>query len=168
MYDSKLTAKTRDAAATYFYSTFLGLDIPANAAHQIKSFFDQTKNFIASSNLDQESKVDLFNGLYTYLKVEQGTTIQVSEFADRYMPPDLASGYESHMRQQRFPTAAVAKDLSEVRGSLRLRRFKFPGAITLSGPPEAVRELVSMSPLVGEGGEQWTRVTIRGRIQSQE
>lgn len=168
VYDSAMTASQRDAAATYFYSTFLGLDIPLNAAHQIKQFFEKTKTFIATSDLDPEAKVDLFNGLYTYLKLDQGNTVQTSQFADRFMPPDMADGYKRHMRQQHFPTSAVAKDLSEVRGSLRLRRFKFPGAITLSGPPDAVRDLVSVSPLLGDGGEQWTQVTIRGRIQSQE
>lgn len=168
VYDSTMTASQRDAAATYFYSGFLGLDIPVNAAQQVKQFFNSTRDFIARSTLDQESKVDLFNGLYTYLKVDQGNTIQVSQFASRFLTPEMADEYESHMRQQRFPTTAVAKDLSEVRGSLKLRRFKFPRSITLSGPPDAVRELVALSPVVSDDGAQWTRITIRGRIESQE
>lgn len=168
VYDSVMTASHRDAAATYFYSTFLGLDIPVNAAHQVREFFEKTRSFIAGLNLDQESKVDLFNGLYTYLKLDQGNTVQVAQFGDRFMQPEVADDYKRHMRQQRFPTAAVMKDLSEVRGSLRLRRFRFPGAITLSGPPDAVRDLVTVSPLIQDGGEEWTQVTIRGRIEAQE
>lgn len=168
VYDSVMTASQRDAAATYFYSTFLGLDIPINAAHQVRHFFDKTRSFIAGLDVDQESKVDLFNGLYTYLKLDQGNIVQVSQFADRYMPPDMGDDYQRHMRQQNFPTAAVAKDLSEVRGSLRLRRFRFPGSITLSGPPEAVRDLVSVEPIISDEGDEWTQVTIRGRIEAQE
>lgn len=168
VYDSVMTASQRDAAATYFYSTFLGLDIPINAAHQVRQFFDKTRSFIAGLNIDQESKVDLFNGLYTYLKLEQGNTVQVSQFCDRFMPPAMGDDYKRHMRQQNFPTTAVAKDLSEVRGSLRLRRFRFPGSITLSGPPDAVRDLVSVAPIISDEGDEWTQVTIRGRIEAQE
>jgi hypothetical protein len=168
VYDNSMTASQRDAAATYFYSSFLGLDIPVNSAHQVVKFFESTKIYISRSSLDQESKVDLYNSLYSYLKVDQGNTIQVSEFANRYMSADLADDYERHMERERVPTTAVVKDLSEVRGSLRLRRFKFPRAITLSGPPDAVRDLVVVSPLRSESGEEWTEVKIRGRIESQE
>jgi hypothetical protein len=168
VYDSAMTASQRDAAATYFYSTFLGLDIPTNAAQQVKAFFQKTKAFIATLDVAQEDKVDLFNGLYTYLKLDQGNTVQVSQFADRFMPQVMADNYKIHMRQQRFSPAAIAKDLTEVRGSLRLRRFKFSRSITLSGPPDAVSELVTVSPIVGDGGKQWTQVTIRGPIEAQE
>ena len=168
VYDSSMTATQRDAAATYFYSAFLGLEIPVVAAQQVKQFFEKTKAFIAASNLDQERKVDLFNGLYSYLKVDQGPTIQVSQFADRYMATDMADEYANHMRQQSFPNTAIAKDLSEVSGALKLRRFKFPRAISLAGPPDAIRDLVSVAPLLGDNDEQWTQITIRGRIESQE
>lgn len=168
VYDSSMTATQRDAAATYFYSNFLGLDIPVNSAQQVRQFFDSTKSFIAASKLDQEGKTDLFNVLYSYLKVDQSNTIQVSDFADRFMSPDMADEYKKEMLKQRFTTAAVAKDLSEVQGSLRLRRFRFPRSITLSGPAEAVRDLVSVSQIAGDRGEEWTQVTVRGRIESQE
>jgi len=168
VYDSAMTASHRDAAAAYFYSKFLGLDIPSNSAQKVKQFFENTKKFILESILSPEDKVDLFNSLYTYLKVDQGATIQVSEFADRFMLPDMADDYERHMRLQKFPISAVPKDLSEVSGSLRLRRLRFPRSITLSGPSDAIRDLVSVSKIVGDGGEDWTQVTIRGRIEAQE
>ena len=72
------------------------------------------------------------------------------------------------MRQERFPTAAIAKDLSEVDGSLRWRKLRFPRQITLTGPPDAVRDLVSIELTNGEDGNPWTRVLIRGRIEGQE
>ena len=168
VYDSAMTAAQRDNAATYFYSTFLGLDIPQNAAQQIKKFFEQTKAFIRATNLPEDEKVDLYNGLYSYLKLDRGNTIQTSRFAQTYMQGDLADDYLQHMRQLRFPAGAIAKDVSEISGVLRWRKLRFPRAITLSGPPDAVRELVSVDTVEGEGGARWTHITIRGELQSQE
>lgn len=167
VYDSTMTASQRDAAATYFYSTFLGLDIPDNAAQQVKRFFEQTRDFIKQANLPEVEKVDLYNGLYSYLKLDRGNTVQTSRFAETYLEDALADDYLAHMRQQRFPTAAVAKDISEISGVLRLRRYKFPRAIALVGPPDALEDLVTITPLEGEHGEAWTQVVIRGQIQSQ-
>lgn len=168
VYDSAMTASQRDNAATYFHSTFLGLDIPANAAQQVKTFFEQTKAFIKSTGIPEEQKVDLYNGLYTYLKLDRGGTIQTARFADIYMDGDLADDYLDHMRRQRFPTSAVAKDISEISGSLRLRKFKFPSGITLSGPPDAVSELVTVEAFKGDDDTTWTSIKIRGRLQAQE
>ena len=168
VYDSAMTASQRDAAATYFYSTFLGLDIPQDAAQQVRKFFEETKAFIKASSLPEEQKVDLFNGLYSYLKLDKRNTIQTSRFAATYMEGPLADEYLNHMRQQKFPAAAIAKDLSEVGGVLRWRKLKFPRAITLSGPPDAVRDLVTVDTIAGEDGARWTQVTIRGELQGQE
>lgn len=168
VYDSAMTASQRDNAATYFYSSFLGLDIPENAAQQVRKFFEQTRTFIKNSNLAEEDKVDLYNGLYSYLKLDRGNTVQTSHFAETFMDVDLADQYLSHMNREGFPTTAISKDLSEVAGSLRLRRIKFPRAITLSGPPDAVHDLVSVETVKGEGGAPWTQITIRGEIEAQE
>lgn len=168
VYDSAMKASQRDAAATYFYSTFLGLDIPDNAAHQVRKFFDSTKTFISSADIDPEDKVDLYNSLYSYLKVDQGNTVQVSEFSDRFMQPEVADEYKRHMQRAHFPVSAIQKDLSEVKGVLKLRRMRFPRSITLSGPPDAMKELVSFAPIEMDGGEKGTQITIRGQIESQE
>jgi len=168
VYDSAMTASQRDNAATYFHSKFLGLDVPANAAHQVKRFFVETKSFIRQADIPEEQKVDLYNSLYSYLKVNRSPTIQVSQFAADYLEDDLADEYEDRMRAMRFPLTAIAKDLSEVTGALRLRKFKFPGAITLSGPPEAVKDLVTVEAINGDGGANWTQITIRGAIENQE
>lgn len=168
VYDSAMTASQRDAAATYFYSTFLGLDIPDNAAQQVKKFFEETKAFIRSARLPEEDKVDLFNGLYNYLKLDKGNTVQTTKFAETYMEGDLADDYLAHMKGKRFPAAAIAKDISELSGMLRWRKLKFPRAITLSGPPDAISELVTIDTVPGENGKTITRVMINGELQSQE
>lgn len=168
VYDSAMTAAQRDNAATYFYSTFLGLDVPQDAAQQVRKFFEHTKQFIKGTSLPENEKVDLFNGLYAYLKLDKGNTIQTSRFAQTYMQGDLADDYLLHMKKLRFPAAAIPKDVSEVGGMLRWRKLKFPRAITLSGPPDAVRDLVTVDKVEGEKGAAWTRITIRGELQSQE
>lgn len=168
VYDSAMSAAQRDNAATYFYSSFLGLDIPENAAQQVRKFFEHTRAFIRNSDLTDEEKVDLFNGLYTYLKLDRGNTIQTSRFAETFMNEDLSEKYLQHMRRERFPTTALAKDLSEVSGSLKLRKLKFPRSITLSGPSDAVRELVTVATVDGDSGTLWTQITIRGQIEAQE
>ncbi|WP_336945312.1 nucleoid-associated protein [Asaia sp. HN010] len=168
VYDSAMSAKLRDNAATYFYSTFLGLDIPQDAAQQVKKFFEHTKQFIKGANLPEDEKVDLFNGLYAYLKLDKGSTIQTSSFAEMYMNDDLADDYLLHMRKQHFPIEAISKDISEVSGSLRWRKLKFSRNITLLGPPDAVRDLVTVDEIVGEEGAAWTKITIRGELQGQE
>ncbi len=168
VYDSAMTASQRDNAATYFYSNFLGLDIPRNAAQQVKKFFEETKSFIKGANLPPNEKVDLYNGLYSYLKLDRGNTIQTSVFAQTYMQGDLSDDYLQHMRQLRFPTEAIAKDIGELTGVLKWRKLRFPRAITLVGPPDAVRDLVTVDTVDGERGAKWTQITIRGELQSQE
>jgi hypothetical protein len=167
VYDSAMTASQRDAAATYFYSNFLGLNVPQNAAQQVKKFFEETKAFIKATNLPEDEKIDLYNGLYSYLKLDRANTIQTSRFAQTYMNDDLADDYLEHMRRHRFPTAAISKDISELAGVLRWRKFKFPRAITLTGPPDAIRDLVDVST-IDRDGATWTQITIRAQIQSQE
>lgn len=114
VYDSAMSARLRDNAATYFYSTFLGLDVPQDAAQQVRKFFEHTKQFIKGTNLPENEKVDLFNGLYAYLKLDKVNTIQTSRFAQIYMQEDLADDYLLYMKKQHFPTAAIPKDVSEV------------------------------------------------------
>ncbi|WP_232631531.1 nucleoid-associated protein [Methylobacterium sp. Leaf118] len=168
VYDYQLTSSHRDGAAAYFHSAYLGLDVPQNSAQQVKKFFDTTKAYIKSAQIPQSDKVDLYNSLYSYLKTEQAPTVQVGHFADTYLPPALRGTYVDHMRRERVPDAAIAKDLSEVGGSLRMRRLKFPSKIMLSGPPEAINDLVDIEAFDTPDGKHWTRLTIRGAIEAQE
>lgn len=168
VYDSQISSTQRDSAATYFYRTFLGLELPSNAAQKVKQFFRLTKEFIANSDLNSEQKTDLHNSLYTYLKVGRETTVQTSRFAENYMDDDTADDYAAHMRRNRFPSAAIPKDLSEVSGMLRRRRLRFPRSITLSGPPDAISDLVDVEQIEGDRGAHWTRITIRGELERQD
>lgn len=168
VYDSLMTGTRREAAATYFHSNFLGLDIPEDAAQRVRQFFEKTKDFIRAAPIDQGNKVDLFNGLYTYLKVDQTPTIQVNQFATTYLPDGLSQTYLDFMNVQNFPAGAIAKDLNEVGASLRMRRMRFPNRLTLSGPPEAFRDLVEIETIHSDGGGDWTRITIRGALEAED
>ena len=168
VYDSQLTAAQRDGAALYFHERFLGLVTPENSAHRTKQFFQKTREFIASAQMPMEQKVDLYNGLYTYMKVDRSPTIQVGTFADSYLPDGLGRDYRQFMHRERFPERAIQKDLSEVAGSLRMRKFRFPQRITLSGPPDAISDLVVVEGVEAPDGGSWTRITVRGQIEGQE
>lgn len=168
VFDSQLTASKREGAALYFHGHFLGLEIPEDAAHQVRKFFEHTREFIAAAPMPEDQKVDLYNGLYSYLKLDQRPTIQVGEFADTYMTEDLGDDYREQMRRRGFAEQAIDKDLSEVAGRLRLRRLRFPRRIALSGPPDAIDDLVTIDSIRGEAGNTWTRITIKGPIEGQE
>lgn len=168
VFDSNLSARNRDGAATYFHSSFLGLEMPENSAFLVRRFFESSKEFIASADLHPEERVDLFNSLYSYLKVERAPTIQIGEFAERFLAGDVEQQYRDFMRDRGVPGRALPRDLSEVEGQLRMRRVRFPRKIQLSGPPEAVADLVTIEDIEGDNGRQWTRITVRGRVEGQE
>ncbi len=176
IYDDGMTSSNRDAAAQYFYEGFLGCGFPQSSARLTKQFHSLTKEFIGNLGIPEELKLDLGTGLYTYLKVDQGTTVQVAQFAQAYLVDDhMRDAYEQFMKVRDFPDIAVAKDLTEVAPHLKLRKVRFKSEIRLSGPADKFNELVEMkliaaAPLDGSpsNGEKWTQITIRDRIVSQE
>lgn len=168
VYDSQLTATERDGAALYFHESFLGLRFPENSAHQTKHFYQKTREFIASAPVAEEERVGMYNSLYTYLKLDRSPTLQVGTFAETYMSEEVGEQYRRHMRRERFPEGAVEKDISEIAGKLRMRKLRFGNRITLSGPAEAIADLVDVETIEGAGGARWTRLTVHGEIESQE
>lgn len=168
VYDSQLTAAERDRAALYFHETFLGLTFPENSAQQTKNFYHKTREFIAAAPVPEEAKVDLYNGLYAYLKLDRSPTVQVATFATRFMDDELGDEYCKHMRREKFPEEAIQKDLSEIAARMRTRKLRFGSHITLSGPAEAINDQVNIAPIEGPSGEQWTQVTVHSRIESQQ
>lgn len=169
LYDSLMTAAQRDNAAVYFHGRFLGLSIPENSAQKTKEFFERTKEFIKTRNISEYEKVDLYNSLYSYLKVDQSPTVQVSEFGDRFFDDDMNIDYTSHMKKSGVSVQAINKDLSEVAGALKLRRVRFTGNLQLSGPPEVFARLVTVETVIPVGrDEKWTQITVKGPIEAQE
>ncbi len=172
VYDSHLSASNRDGAAKYFYDNFLGCAIPENSARLTKQFFEKTRDFIKQSDLPGEEKADLVTSLYTYLKVDQTPTVEVSAFANSYLAPDLRDEYRGFMGRQRFPMNAIAKDIGEIQNALRLRKITFSNSIRLTAPPEAFGAMVTVETVPAAvdglaGGAEWTQITIRDRIRDE-
>ena len=159
----------RDAAAKYFYDTFLGLGIPTNSARLTKNFYDHTREFIQFSDLDDDQKSDLATSLYSYLKVDQTPTIDTAHFSQTYLPNDLRDAYQQHMRKRSFPATAVSKDISELTGVLKRRKITFSRDIRLIAPPDAFNELVDVQTVdatTDVGPRKWTQITIRDWIRA--
>ena len=173
IFDDLITAGNRQSAAHYFFDTFLGLAFPSNSAWQTKQFHTLTKDFIRSANITDEIKSDLLGALTTYLKVDQGGTIQVNQFAATYMDAaELRDAYGTYMQGKDFPAAAIPKDISEVIGALRDRKVTFSNNIRLTGPVEQFQDRVRMRTIDGDVGAdgvvpKWTEI-IRDRIRDQE
>jgi hypothetical protein len=174
IFDDLISAGNRQKAAHYFYDTFLGLAFPSNSAWQTKQFHTLTKEFIRSANVTEEIKSDLLGALTTYLKVDQGGTIQVNQFATSYMnEAELRDAYATYMQGKDFPAAAIPKDISEVKSALRDRKVSFSNNIRLTGPVEQFQDRVRMRSIDGEAGadgipQKWTEIIIRDRIRDQE
>lgn len=173
VFDHQMVAADRAGAAQYFYETFLGCTFQVNNAFLTRKFYDLSKSFIRSLPIAEGDKTDLYTALYTYLKVERGRTVEVKDFSSRFLAPDRRDAYEEFMRRYRFPLRAVPKDLSDLGRALRQRRVIFTSDIRITGPSERFGELVQMEPIQGTPDAQgvapeWTRVTIRDHIRSQE
>jgi hypothetical protein len=118
-------------------------------------------------------KDDPLTSLYTYLKVDQTPTIQVNSFSTAYLPTSDQDDYRAFMDGKHFPLTAVQKDTADIKGQLRTRRVKFSGGIELTAPPESFMDLITLEAVPADetGPDQpneWTRITIKDRIRSQE
>jgi hypothetical protein len=172
VYDSHMTMANRDGAAKYFFESFLGCRVQENSAHLTRAFFEHTRDFIRNLPAEPEEKEDLLTSLYTYLKVDQTPTIQVSSFSTAYIPADKQDDYRAFMQGQKFPLNAVQKDTAEIKAQLRKRRVRFSSSIELTGPPEAFKDLITIEKVPADGAErgqsgEWTRITIKDRIRGQ-
>jgi len=168
-----MTSANREGAAKYFYELFLGCRFRQDSSYLTRAFFDHTREFITQIKVEPEVRDDLLTSLYTYLKVDQRPTIEVSIFAEAYFPPGSRDDYRNFMQRKHFPLTAVQKDTADLKGRLRKRRVKFSGSIELIAPPESFKNLITIerAPADGAGPGQpdaWTRITIKDRIRDQE
>ncbi len=174
IYDHQISASDKLTAAQYFYEGFLGCGFPETSARRTREFHDYTKDFIQKLDWPQEQKADLHNALVTYLKVDQSATVQVSAFAQTYLPDaGMRDQYTQFMTGREFPQNAIAKDLSDVSSSLKYRKVTFSGDVRIIAPAEKFKELVRMRVIDGDADEhgqipKWTEVIIRDHIRAQE
>lgn len=164
VFDSNIKSQDDRQAAKYFYSSFLGLRIPDNAVQRTRDFFDYATEFIAGVDCPLERKVDLQQALYTYLKTDNSTTIEVSEFASKYLEPAEADDFVGYMENKGFPDSAITKDTKLINRKLARRKLNFSSDVKISAPAEKFSELVQV---VESNGDE-TLLKITGALLSQE
>jgi hypothetical protein len=174
IYDETLTLSNRDGAAQYFYEGFLGTKFQESSARNTKKFHDLTKRFIRAMDVPEEERIALHNALVTYLKVDQSPTISVLDFADNYFgAAEIRDTYERHMRSEKFPSGAIAKDTTDINSALKTRKFTFRNQVRLITPAEGFEDLVRIEAIDGDLNEQgtrprWTKITVKSDIYGQE
>ena len=164
VFDHKIVPSNREAAAIYFYESFLGCGFMEDSAYETARFFNLTQEFAKSRIADRETRHAVQDALYTYVKNDQAPTFTVEEFADRHVPIDNRDNYREFMVSKQFPERAVRRDTAELTTRLRRRKFKYGTDIELSASPEALadgRVTIETVPQVGgAGGIDRTVITI--------
>lgn len=140
VFDHHIVASNREAAALYFYESFVGCGFLENSAYETAKFFNLTREFVNKQIADRDQRHDINDALYTFVKTDTSQTFTVDEFASRYVPDELKDRYEGFMESRQFPQRAVQRDISELRSRLKRRRFKYGTDIEFSASPEAIAE----------------------------
>ncbi len=165
VFDSNISKSNREAAAAYFYESFLGCSLPNDGPYETARFFDLTKDFVNNSPLEPEKKRDVIDGLYAFVRSEQDPTFTFDQFGQRYLPAELRDIYSGFMEKRKFTPNAVVRDTSQMGNRLRRRRLKFGGDIELTASPEALKNKVKIEAIPAEEGKgSWTRITLRERL----
>lgn len=164
VFDSNIKANDDRQAARYFYSNFLGLKKLNNGAQRTRDFYDLTTEFISTLKVDDEKKLDLQQALYTYLKVDNRQTIEVSEFAGDYLDKAVRDDYAYYMKRKSFPESAVAKDTRLISRKLTRRKLTFSGDVKLTAPSARFSELVEIT----DSTDSYTTLRILGKLVGQE
>ncbi|MCF6459155.1 nucleoid-associated protein [Pseudoalteromonas sp. MMG024] len=164
IFDSNIKAQDDSTAAQYFYSNFLGLKIPENSQQRTRDFHKFTKEFVDTADMSDEEKLDSHQALYTYLKTDQSTTIQTSEFAEKYIAEDSKDDYLYYMEKKNFPTTAVVKDIKLISKKLRQRKVNFSSNVKIIAPADKFNEVVN----VVEINDESTTLTIQGHLTTQD
>lgn len=179
VFDSNISVSNREAAAAYFYESFLGCALPSDGPYETAKFFDLTKEYVRKADLLPERKRDLIDSLYVFVRDEQDPTFTAEQYGDRYLPLELRDGYGDFMRSRKFTPNAVVRDTSQMGRRLHRRRLKFGSDIELSASPESLANKVIIetvdahiavghAPLADGEPATWTRITIREALTGEQ
>ncbi|MDN7603918.1 nucleoid-associated protein [Burkholderia gladioli] len=164
LYDHMLTSTQTKGAAIYFYNQFLGADFAKSDKKLTQDFYEKTRKFFDSQELDAGDRMNLLDALRTELRSNE-PTISVPDFGEKHMSAELLEEYEQFMRRANFPTYSITKDTEYISRKLRRRqRIVFSSGVTITAPPDQVQELIT----VDHEMDGTTVVTIQGTINSQE
>jgi hypothetical protein len=165
IYDHNLMNKTEASqAAKYFYDSFLGCAFSPSDKKLTRDFFYNTREYIETLPIGDEEKLDLHNGLYSYLKVSQSNVVETRAFSEEYLEPRFQDGYRQHMSNKNIPETAITKDLTYLKNKLRRKQIHFSSDVRIIAPSEHFLDLVNIRG--SEDGK--TIVAIQGTIEKTE
>jgi len=164
VYDESMNTKETLQPTTYFYRDFLGCEVaPTNSAYTLE-FYKQSKDLIRKSSWSDNRKVEVADGLYSYLKLDQNQTASVQEFANRYLAnDDEIEYYTSGFSGLPCARKAFQKDLTHLKTKLKRRNMEFQHGIKITGTPESLQEFVNIQKSEADS----TLVEIKGRLINQ-
>jgi len=165
VFDSNNNKSASNAAATYFFDTFLGCAFQRESNVLTRDFFNYTKEFITQkSDLSGVKKVDTMSALYVYLKVRAENTLNVGDFADTYFEtPTLKDAYKTFMASKKVPSIDILRDTSMIANKLRRRRIKFSNNVDIYAPVDSFNDNIT----IVETDSTSTTLKIKGNIQTE-
>lgn len=171
--DNQISKVDGKVAAQYFYADFLGCGYPQTSARTTKQFYESTKAFINNMDITQENKIDLYNALSNYLRLETSSTINASEFAARYFDIDTQDSFTNHIMQSGLPSTSFTKDIEHIKSKLKQRKLRFKNNVKITAPPDVFEEMIEIETIDGDLDEsetptEWTKIIVKDRIYEQE
>ena len=165
LFDHLMTLTETRPAAAYFYNAFLGMSIAESSKKLTQNFYEYTGQFIDTSDLSDEAKLDAHEALRVVLRSD-AATLSVNDFAQVHLPEEKRDVYETFMIDKGFPQHSVNKDIEYIRNRLRKRRtYKFNNDVQISTPPGETKDYLTIE---SSEDSQYTLVKIKGQITQQK
>lgn len=163
LFDHLMTSTDTSKAAAYFYNKFLGMDISLSSKKITQDFYEVTRDFINSSSLTQENKLELHEALRSELRSNK-TTLNINSFADEHFPEEIKCDYKKLVASKKLPENSFIKDNDYILSKLKRRsRLVFSNDIWMSVPPENFNELIEILPCEDDNT---TIIKINGKLTS--
>ncbi|EOZ6583456.1 nucleoid-associated protein [Klebsiella michiganensis] len=165
LFDHLMTSTETKNAAGYFYSRFLDMDISKSSKKLTQDFFESTRDFINTAQIEESSKLALHEALRSEMRSRK-TTLSTADFAETNLPEEMQSEYLEFMKNKSFPAAAVTKDNGYIESKLKIRsKLVFSNDVWVSVPPDQLKNLVEIIP---SDDNESTTLKIKGRLKSQQ
>ncbi|WON77816.1 nucleoid-associated protein [Serratia sp. UGAL515B_01] len=165
LFDHLMSSTESSKAAGYFHSTFLGMSIEKSSKKLTQDFFENTKKFINTALLDDDSKLELHEALRSELRSKKAI-ISTSDFSKEHLPEDLKDKYLDFMKLKDFPQHSISKDIEYIQAKLKRRnKLVFSSDVWVSVPPDKMKDLVQFEE---SDDNNFTILKIKGKLKSQE
>ncbi|MFQ2193818.1 MULTISPECIES: nucleoid-associated protein [Aeromonas] len=169
--DSQISQTDGKAAAHYFYSSFLCCGYPETSARTTKQFYEATCEFLNDMDVSEEKRSDLHNALIFYLKHENSSVINPTEFAARYFDIETRDSYSEFLEDKNIPTTAFTKDIQHISKKLKTRKISFSKNVKLTAPSQVFKDLIDIEAISKDDdgiAVNWTKIIVKDEIVAQE